>query len=49
MRLVVQFRQFFIGFVVGAVREPEPDPDAQESPEERTLRALLRERADSVN
>jgi hypothetical protein len=47
MRLVVQFRQFFIGFVVGAVREPEPD--AQESPEERTLRALLRERADSVN
>jgi hypothetical protein len=45
MRLVVQFRQFFIGFVVGAVREPDP----KESPEERTLRALLRERADSVN
>jgi hypothetical protein len=45
MLLMVQFRQLFIRFVVGVVREP----DVTESAEERTLRALIREREDSVN
>jgi hypothetical protein len=45
MRFMVQFRQFFLGLVVGVVREP----DLNESLEARMLRALIRERANSVN
>jgi hypothetical protein len=42
---MVQFRQFSIGLVVGIVRRPDPsEPDAQQR-----LRALIGERAKSVN
>jgi hypothetical protein len=45
MIFMVQFRHLFFGFFVGMVHEP----DLPESDAEQELRALIRERVESVN